>query len=72
MGKHSLYARQRIVNLHQLKKNDFRIANEIKEGGNINMSIPVLRTFAVIVYAHLSCASNAHTSLKGLFLLLGL
>ena len=29
------------VNLHQLKKNDFQIANEIREGDNINVSIPV-------------------------------
>ena len=42
MGKLSLYARQQIVNLHQLKKNHFQIANEIREGDNINVSIPVL------------------------------
>ena len=42
MGKLSLSARQRIVNLHQLKKNHFQIANEIREGDNINVSIPVL------------------------------
>ena len=41
VGKLSLYARQRIVNLHQLK-NDFQIANEIREEDNINVSIPVL------------------------------
>ena len=45
IGKLSLYARQRIVNLHQLKKNDFQIANEIREGDNINVSIPVLNLF---------------------------
>ena len=42
MGKLSLYARQRIANLHELKKNHFQIANEIREGDNINVSIPVL------------------------------
>ena len=45
IGKLLLYARQRIVNLHQLKKNDFQIANEIREGDNINVSIPVLSLF---------------------------
>ena len=45
MGKLSLYARQRIVNLHQLKKNHFQIANEIGEGDNINVSISVLNLF---------------------------
>ena len=45
MGKVLLYARQQIANLHQLKKNDFQIAKEIREGDNINMSIPVLSLF---------------------------
>ena len=45
MGKLSLYARQRIVNLHQLKKNHFQIANEIREGDKINVSISVLSIF---------------------------
>ena len=45
IGKLLLYMRQPIVNLHQLKKNDFQIANEIREGDNINVSIPVLSLF---------------------------
>ena len=50
MGKLSLYARQRIVNLHQLKKNHFQIANEIREGDNINVSILVLSLFLSDVF----------------------
>ena len=45
IGKLLLYMRQQIVNLHQPKKNDFQIANEIREEDNINVSIPVLSLF---------------------------
>ena len=41
IGKLSLYARQGIINLHQLKKNDFQIANEIREGDNIHVNVPI-------------------------------
>ena len=45
MGKLSLYARQWIVNLYQLKKNVYQIANKIREGDNVNESIPVSSLF---------------------------
>ena len=45
MGKLSLYARQRIVNLHQLGKNVSEISSKIREEDNVNASRSAVSLF---------------------------